>query len=370
MRIKPSILLIVLACLASLPSCTGTPPPTPSTPPTFVLAWTGTDSLVHTLQSTDGTTWVLPATAPGPSSTHGVSVAHDGRVNWMVLWNSATTLRYITGIGGLPSATATTGITWQSTSNTFRASPVSSTPAVAFGNQKWAAVYLGSSNRLRFVSSILDSTSTTNSDVDTGITSGSFSPGLAFGVGKFVLAYLDGSFNLVSRTSTDGLTWSSPNTIFPVTSVGGDPELCEVPTGVTLSFANGAFYAVGRQSTTVCSGGTQAGGSAIVVYRSPDGASWTTIVNRSSGPTVNRNEAGIPSGAFAQCHLVVAYTQTQIGTSPNIIGVPNHLVTQIGQPPDCSNPASFTFGAPATIGGAATAQLDSVMAVVFGSGQP
>lgn len=366
MRAQPhSSFFVTLVCIALLTGCAGGGPG-PATPPTFVLAWTGTDSRVHTLQSTDGSTWVQPAVAPGPNSTDGVAVAHDGTLHWLVLWNSGGSLSYISGIGGLPSAAAATGITWESTATTLRTSRVTGTPALAYGNRKWVAVYLASSG-LRIVRSILDSSTTNAADEDLGITTASFTPALTFGAGKFVLAYLDQSRNLVARTSPDGMTWSQPSPIFSIANIGGNPASCISPTSVTLRFADGAFYAVGRLSTTLCAGNTQAGGSSIAVFRSPDGASWTTLVDRQSGPTVIREEAGIPGAAFAQCHLVVAYTQTRVGTTPNITPVPNHLVLQIGQPSSCSNPASFTFGAPQTISAAPAAQLDSVLAVVFGS---
>jgi len=356
-----SLFIVALAFTVLLAGCTGGP--RPSTPPTYVLAWTGADRHVHTLQSTDGSTWVLPATAPGPNSTDGVAVAHDGALSWMVLWNGGGSLSYITGIGGLPSATSSQGITWESTANTLRTSPATGAPALAFGNQKWVAVYPASGG-MRIVRSILDG----SADEDLGIATGRTTPALAFGAGKFVFAYLDGSRNLVARTSPDGMTWSPPSTIFAIQNIGGDPANCVSPTSVTLSFADGAFYAVGRLSTTLCSGNTQAGGSSVAVFRSPDGASWSTLVDRNSGPTVIREEAGIPGAASAQCRLVAAYTQTQVGTSPNIAPVPNHLVVQVGQPSSCSNPASFTFGAPQLISGAPAAQLDSVLSVAFGSG--
>ncbi len=369
-RIRPflSLSLAALACVVLLPGCT-------STPPTFVLAWTGTDSRVHTMQSTDGSSWVLPATAPGPNSTEGVAVAHNGMSAWLVLWNSGGQLSYITGIGGLPSATSSTGITWESAANALRTSPVTGTPALAYGNQKWVAVYLASGG-LRIVRSVLESSSTRPADEDLGLAAAtSFTPALTFGAGRFVLAYLDGTRNLVARTSSDGRSWSPPATVFPITDIGGSPASCISPTSVTLSFSEGAFYAVGRLSTTLCSGNSQAGGSSIAVFRSPDGASWTTLVDRNSGPTVIREEAGIPGAAFAQCRLVVAYTQTRLGTTPSIIPVPNQLVLQAAQPssptaqpPSCSSPASFTFGGPQTVSAAPAAKLDSVTSVVFGSG--
>src|SRR5215210_1188120 len=237
MRNRPSLFFAALVCIALLASC-ASGGPTLSTPPTFVLAWTGADNRVHTMQSTDGSIWVLPAVAPGPNSTDGVAVAHDGRLQWLVLWNAGGRLSYISGIGGLPSTTAATGITWESTATTLRTSQVTGTPALAYGNQKWVAVYLASGG-LRIVRSILDSSTTNAADEDLGIATASFTPALTFGAGKFVLAYLDGSRNLVARTSPDGMTWSQPSTIFPITNIGGNPAACTSPTNVTLSFAGG-----------------------------------------------------------------------------------------------------------------------------------
>jgi hypothetical protein len=267
----------------------------PSTPPTFVLAYTGTDNRVHMLQSKDGATWVLPAVAPGPMSTDGVSAAHDGNLTWMVVWNGGGTLRYITGVGGLPTATSATGITWESTSNTITTSVVGGTPAVAFGNGKWVAVF-ASAGALKVVPSVLQGSTTSASDVDLGFST-SFTPALTFGAGKFVLAYLDGSQTLVARTSTDGVTWTAPTTVFARVDPGppGDSQrVCFSPTAATLSFGEGAFYAVSRQSGTLCDGGTQAGGSTIVAYRSTDGVTWNTIIDRQGGQLLSAKKQASP----------------------------------------------------------------------------
>ncbi len=367
MKTRPhvSCLLAVLAFIAFLHGCG---PSVPSTPPTFVLAYTGTDRRVHTLQSVDGSDWVLPAIAAGPDSTAGVTVVHDRNLVWMVLWNSNGSLSYITGIGGLPSANATSGIVWESAATTLRTtSPVLGTPALAFVNQKWIAVFASPAGA-RVVTSLLDSNPLFPADVATvGVSAIGAVPALAFGRGTLVLASLVGG-DLVAQTSADGINWSTPSTIFAHFDPG-PPEnhdrICISPSSATLSFADGLFYAVGRQSGTRCEGETEAGGSSIVVYRSVEGRVWSNPVDRQEGPPVVREEAGIPGAAFAQCKLVLAYTQTLAGFPP--VNVPNSLVTRVGQASPCSIPQSFAFGPEQTTRSAAPARLDGVMAVAFGS---
>src|SRR5258706_11323287 len=151
-RLSLWLSFVALACVALFLGCNrgGV---TLSSSPTFVLAWGGTDGRVHTMQSKDGSTWVLPAEAPGPNSSTGASVAHDGTVGWMVLWNSGGQLSYNFGVGGLESATATTGIRWESSSTRLRTSIVSQTPAVAYGNQKWVAAFVDPGNAVKIVPS-------------------------------------------------------------------------------------------------------------------------------------------------------------------------------------------------------------------------
>ncbi len=210
-RSHVSCLLAVLAFLAVLQGCG---PSMPSTPPTFVLAYTGTDRRVHTLQSVDGSDWVMPAVAPGPDSTAGVTVVHDRNLVWMVLWNSNGSLSYITGIGGLPSADATSGILWESSATTLRTtSPVLGTPALAYVNQKWIAVFASPAGA-RVVTSVLDSNPLFPADIAAvGVPAIGAVPALAFGRGTLVLASLVRG-DLMAQTSTDGITWSTPSTIF------------------------------------------------------------------------------------------------------------------------------------------------------------
>lgn len=361
------LFLVALACLTLLSNCQ-------PTPPTFVVAYTGVDNLVHTLQSNNGTTWALPTAIPASANTEGVAVAHNGgrTLGWMVLWNSGGTLNYVTGLGGLPSPTATTGIRWSATvTQVPRTAQVTLTPALAFGNQKWAAAYqtAGPDSTLRFHPSMLDQTpaNTTTLERNTSIKLDS-SPALAFGAGRFVLAFVGPStapkprhLDLVAITSTDGgITWSEPSTIFPFTQVGqGQTQTAISSSDVSLSFVNGTFYAVGKLTSRTPPDNSNAIGSRIAVFSSSDGITWTTIVGRNSGPSVD-SFAGTPGAAFEQCRLILAFPILQGG---NNVGIQ----TGEGLPP-CPNPTSFDFSSPSPIGIAPTAALGKKMAMAFGRG--
>jgi hypothetical protein len=328
--------------------------PTPIQPPYFVMAWTATDNLVHTLESSDGATWVLPTTLPGSTSSEGTAVAFDGSRTWMVMWNSGGLLNFATGLGGLP-ATATGGIAWAPAATALpTVLPARGTPTVAFGNGRFVAVFEDGTT-LRIVRSVLP-TSAIATDVPLGFT-GSF-PALGFGAGRFVLATMDSSRNLVVRTSLDGVCWSAPTIIFPYTP---DGDFATSATGVSLSFADGAFVAVGRLTTYLAAGNSNAIGSRIGVFKSSDGVNWTTVVGPGAGPAAYANYAGIPGAAFARCRLVTTYATNSVGNN-----VGNHIAT----PDLCTSPSSFTFGAVSTLGVAAapTAQPDRKMALAFAEG--
>jgi hypothetical protein len=335
-----------------IPLLGGTPIPTQ--PPYFVMAWSATDNLVHTLESTDGVTWMRPMTMPGPASTDGTAVAYDGSRTWMVMWNSGGGLNFVTGLGGLPSTTAT-GITWSATATVLpTTTPARGTPTVAFGKQSFVAVFQDTA-MLRIIPSVFPAPAIAT-DAPLGFAGSQ--PALAFGAGRFVLAFMDAQRNLLVRTSLDGLCWSAPRTIFPYTRNG---DFATSASGVSLSFADGAFVAVGRLTTYNAEGDSDVIGSRLGVFKSPDGVSWTTVVGPNAGPAVYANYAGIPGAAFAQCRLVTAYATHAAGDN-----VGSHLAT----PDLCPGPSSFTFDAVRTFGVATapTAQPDRKMAVVFAEG--
>ncbi len=336
--------------------------PIPIQPPYFVMAWTGTDtgviplSRINTLESTDGATWMRLRFTPAPISTDGAAVAYDGTRTWMVMWNSGGSLNFVTGIGGMPTTPAT-GITWFAGSATRLPTTTSArgTPAVAFGNGSFVAVFQDGTGMLRMVPSVFPRPAT-ETDVPLGFAG--TDPALAFGAGRFVLAFVDTNRNLVARTSMDGLCWSAPETIFPFTRLE-EPEGIIYPSGVSLSFTDGAFYATGKRNSRFPETDSNIIGSRIAVFKSSDGVSWQTVTD--AGPAVDMN-AGIPGAAFARCQLVLAY-DTGLFVGANV-------GTQVAAPDLCTGPSSFTFGSLLTlgIGTAPTAQPGRKMAVVFSEG--
>lgn len=360
---KVTAIATVTVTLSWVATARGQPPvvpllggtPIPTQPPYFVMAWTATDNLVHTLESMNGATWMGPTTMPGPTSTDGAAVAYDGTRTWMVMWNSGGSLNFVTGVGGMPTTPAA-GITWVPAATLVpTTAPARGTPTIAYTNGSWVAAFQDASNMLRIIPSVFPAPAIAT-DVPLGFAADSSAqPALAFGAGRFVLAFVDTNRNLVARTSLDGLCWSAPNTIFPYTRNG---ESAISPTSVSLSFADGAFVAVGRLTTHRAEGDSEAIGSRIAVFNSPDGVSWTTVVGPNAGPAVHVNYAGIPGAAFAQCQLVLAYATDQAGTN---------VGSQVATPDLCTNPSSFTFG-PLAAPTATTAQPDRKMAVAFSQG--
>ena len=176
-----------------------------------------------------------------------------------------------------------------------------------------------------------------------------------------MLTYLDATRRLVARTSPDGATWSQPNTIIQSGPVAPNSTTCGFAGDATVSFADGAFYAVGRMSTALCEGDTEAGGARMAVFKSADGVSWTNIIPSGTGPTVVQGDTGTPSATFALCRLVMAYTDVRASAGNNLVLIP-------GQPSSCSNPTSFTFGGPQSVNNPAQARAGTIVTVVFGKG--
>lgn len=346
----------MIAALAALAACgTG-----PATPPTFVIGYAGLDGRVRTAQSLNGTTWVLPATAPAPTSTSGAAVAHDGTLTWMVLWNAGGQMSFVTGAGGLAPPPGTAGIVWETAANPVpRTSQVTRNPALAYGNGAWVAAFRGGDGNLRVIPSILAQSPTVTGEVDTMIASADASPALAFGSGRFVLVFVRpvppaARTELAAVTSTDGRSWSAPVTLL-ATTVAGNTTALPVGAAVTYSAAESAFYVVGRRSRQ----GPNLTDSGLFVLRSADGMTWTAPVAPGTGPGVDPLTAGIPGAAYTPCTLIVAHTEGGAGAN---VGTR----TLTGSP--CPNPTSFAVGPFVPVAGLPTAAPDRVMAVSFGRG--
>lgn len=295
-----------------------------ATPPAYyVRAWAGTDDRVHTMESTDGVAWVRARTMPAPGPSGGAAATFDGINTWMVMWNAAGAVGFVTGVGG--PETPADGITWFAGSSTIvpTAATVSGTPTVAFGNGKFLAVFRDSSGMLRAIPSTYPRPATTT-DVSLGFTGND--PHLTYGKGRFVLAYIANS-NLVARTSVDGLCWSAPRTIFSLTHLT-QPEGTITPSGASLSFANGSFYAVGKLVRRFPPSDSDIIGTRLAVFESLDGASWRTLTD--FGPAVF-NDTGIPGAQFAHCQLAIAHDERLT------------VGGQIATPNLCTDPAALTF---------------------------
>ena len=152
-RAVPCGLALLLAAQACRPGGGGGPAPVPlAPPPTFVLAWNGPGGGITTAESSDGLVWtrrIVHGTTN--SALFGPALAHDGALTWLLMWADGPELRFKAGVGG---TTAASGITWESvpTSGVLSVQPASS-PAIAFANGRWLAVWHDASGQLMGVRS-------------------------------------------------------------------------------------------------------------------------------------------------------------------------------------------------------------------------
>lgn len=320
-----------------------------SPPATYLMVWSAPSGGVNTLQSADGMTWTLATTLPGPPSSGGATAAHDGDSGWMVAWNAAGALAITSGSGQFDPVTGS-GIAFAAVSRTLTTTrPLSATPAIAYNGDNWLAVFRDTTGALRVIPSLLAGTP----DMALGF-SGDY-PALAFGAGRYVLAFLAGN-SLVARTSRDGICWSAPVPIFRRT-LNGDSEIS--PRAVSLSFSQGAFYAIGKLVNRYTPTDAEIIGAKIAVFRSSDGTAWETLVGPYAGPPVDLASSGIPGATFAQCQLVLAYATRASGAN---------VGNQTGAADLCTSPSSFSFTTATPIPGAPTAQPDQQMVVAFNHG--
>lgn len=199
-----------------LSACTG-PLPTPSTPPTFVMAWTDTGEQVHTIESPDGLTWRNATAHARANSTGTPEVAHDGRLTWLLIWGRPIGLHYKVGIGGAPISEPE-GIIWEQnvTSGQLPVS-INGGPAAAFGNGRWVVVYRSSGGGLEVVRS--QPNDPTEWEAPTNLlhrdpggdrpVGSTHDPDLAFGNGRFVLGPVSPCFGFHIRVrSGRRRTWT------------------------------------------------------------------------------------------------------------------------------------------------------------------
>ncbi len=287
--------------------------------PTYVLAWTGTDNQVNTLESRDAITWLHKRTHTGSISNAGPVIAHDGHLGWMLMWTTPTGggLKYLSGIGSSGSTSSSSGILWGADIETINISSdryaALGTPTLAYGNNGWVVAF-----DVRSGIQVIREVPQPGPIVWESVmkVDGSSTPAIAFGQNKFVLTYSSSFRSSVAITSTDGITWSPPN------------DISIAPR--TLSYYNGFFYAVVLKRT----GGPDIFGQEIEVYKSVDGINWSS----SLGERITIPRYSIVGGCYGPCKMVVFDATDPFSASD--------LSYWIGTPPEneCNNPSSLNFG--------------------------
>ncbi len=347
-----------------------------------MIASTGADGKINVLQSGDGLSWWRPYSPSGPNSTStmGPGLAHDAGVAWMVMWMAQPgKLGYIVGLGNFPPPPATGGINWQSSPDTIDTRPTlaATAPAVAFGNNRWVVMYGTSggiipSGPIQVIRSDVNSSTSWSAPVaaiDPNDPSGIHAraaPALAFGRGIFLLVYADLQWNLVARTSTDGLIWSAPVII----ETPADVTNLLVPQvfygTVALHFANDTFFAAAERGIPIPRGIT--GG--YVVFESQDGQSWHAA-NWLTPVMTDLTVSGGAGIAFGQCKAIVGFVSGQSGANVSTVtGWDRHRFPTPPTPtPDCVSQlgiATFLdFDTPVPIRNMPTAMSGTAVALAF-----
>lgn len=144
--------LVALAAISILSGCASGPIARPTTPPTFVMAWTldGPPGQVWTVESNDGIIWrnAGPQNLQGnlSESSAGPAIAHDGNLAWMLMWPNPRGLDYKIGTGGV-ALSGQGGVVWEPQPHQGRlpftaigGRPAGS-PALTFGQGRWVAAF-------------------------------------------------------------------------------------------------------------------------------------------------------------------------------------------------------------------------------------
>jgi hypothetical protein len=309
----------------------------PSTPPTFVLAWTDPLGDVHTLESPDGQTWLNERTQVGASSAtgpglNGPGIGHDGNLTWLLVWptqvgappNASAGLALKVGIGGVPAGGQPGGVVWE---ETIRAGPVinpiAGRPSVTFGGGRWYIAYRTVGGGIEVVRSDPNSVAAWSPPTlvvlppGTGLFS-STDPAVAYGNGTLVLAFLRGG-TVFAAGSPDGMTWSAPSPI-------GASE----PFGPGIAFRDGVFIAV---LTHLASSGTLST-LRFSPVSSTDGVTW-------SGPLAAAGnwdqQLNVPTAA--------AYGNGRLVLGRRVSGSSSDVEVWVGLANSAPSPTAMTFPA-------------------------
>jgi hypothetical protein len=314
----------------------------PSTPPTFVLAYTNLNT-VRTAESPDGVAWRNGMAHAGADTEHGPAIAHDGNLTWLLMWGNRGGLDFKVGTGGVPLSGGG-GVIWEQRVNRG-ALPVQvvGSPAIAHGNNRWVVAFRTAGDRIFVVRSLANSATNWEAarQVEFASPSGprpaitDRDPALAFGENRFVLLFRRPALgDVAAAPSADGLIWDLPVAI--------GPQVARAP---TLTFQTGRFYAA-RSGTD----------GEVIIHKSTDGRTWFQIGH--GGRFRDKLEDGLGL-SFGICKMLVTHGES--GTIRLWTGTPP-------QPPhSCSDPGLLTFapaGAPGDLIQALGAQGRT--AVAFG----
>ena len=376
-----SLLLAGLSALSLLPGCAGGA--RPSTPSTFVAAWTVSGGQVRTIESNDGIVWRNYASqnlqGNASESDAGPALAHDGGLNWMLMWPNPRGLDYKTGIGGVPLS-GQGGVTWEPQPIQGRlpftalgGRPVGS-PALAHGNDRWVVAFrtAGTGNRLRLVRSQPGSATAWEParDMEVAMPGGvrnvstQRNPALAFGQGTFVLVHR-GQSDYIASTSPDGIAWTDRGPIARIADAeDSDPA---------ISFANGSFYVALRKilRDPRWFGSPPA---TAEIHRSADGITWTRIADQAGYFALGEFGPGFAFGDFGNNVCKAVLISQAVAVFPNSVGFDRGIQSWSGVPPaphTCMNPSLLLFSPSEAAGEAVAADIPmGRTALAFGRTSP
>lgn len=348
-----SPVFLTLTVLALFTGCAGGPRPTPTTPPTFVMAWTSDGAppgQVWTTESNDGIVWRNPTTqnlqGNASESNAGPALAHDGNISWMLMWPNPRGLDYKTGLGGVALSGAG-GVVWEQQPIQGRLPvQVTGSPTLAFGVNRWLTVFRSTGNRLRAVRSQQNSSAAWEAarDVEFQGPAGPLpaisqrDPALAFGAGTFVLVRRTAT-GFFASTSPDGIAWTDRGRIAQITNAeASDP---------VVTFANGNFFAALRKALPIPPTWSTTPPATAEVYKSPDGIAWTRIADKAGYFPVGEDIGpGFSFGDFGNNVCRAILTSRAVQVFPAGIGPARGIQSWTGTPPPphtCNDPALVLF---------------------------
>jgi hypothetical protein len=319
--------LAVVGLLVGVAGCprTGTGGgPRPSTPPTFVLAWTDPAGAVNTLESPDGTTWLNGQVHASATSVNGPGVGHDRNLTWLLVWPTRVGLALKVGIGGVPTGGQPGGVLWdQSVSPGPAVNPIVGRPSVAFLRDRWYIAYRTVGGGIEVVRSRPNSVTSWDPPnpivYPTGGLVSRADPALTYYDGVLALAFLQSPFTIAVTFSFDGISWTGPN------SIGSSESF-----GPGITYGDGVLLA----NTTYIAPGPQLSGLRFQVSRMQNDGTWSPL---GEGGNWDQQLSVPATAAYGNGRLLLARR-----TSTNSADVE----VWVGQADSAANPTSIAFPLP------------------------